>query len=212
MPNYQYLSCLFQTAQGENLTQIAYGDVYSNILNEQSSGSNRPSSLVAFATITVDTPTGKVVPSASINASTDLFTLTNHGLYTGLVGQWTTSSALPGGLSLSTDYFIIRVDANTFRVATTLANALANTYVNLTNAGSGNQTFTATAIDHASVFLQGSFDETNWVSVPYCFQDVTESVTVLWEIDYTRYASYRFGASIQAGMMNVSPMQIGYRN
>lgn len=92
------------------------------------------------------TDVAKVFASTAIDTSTDLVTLTAHGLVTGEVGQLTTSGALPTGLSLLTNYYIIRASANTFGFATSYANAIAGTLINLTAQGSGNDTFTPTAL------------------------------------------------------------------
>lgn len=110
------------------------------------------------ATLAVSTPSAVVVPSSDISVANDTFTKTAHGLLTGLKGQFTTSSALPTGISAATDYFIIVVDDNTFKVATTYNNAVAGTAVNITGAGTGNQTFTPTALAGGEFCYQISND------------------------------------------------------
>lgn len=54
--------------------------------------------------------------------------------------QFTTTTTLPTGLSLATDYWTVRVSATTCRVATSLANAKAGTVVAYTDAGTGTHT------------------------------------------------------------------------
>lgn len=79
------------------------------------------------------------------NAS-ELFTAVAHGLQTGDGPiQLTTTTTLPAGLSLATDYYVIRVDADTFRLATSFANALAGSYVSITTDGTGTHTLSDTA-------------------------------------------------------------------
>jgi hypothetical protein len=56
--------------------------------------------------------------------------------------QFTTTGTLPTGLSLATDYWLVRVSATTARVATSFANAIAGTVVAFTDAGSGTHTLT----------------------------------------------------------------------
>lgn len=63
-------------------------------------------------------------------ASPWVATLSSHWLQTWDSIYFTTTWALPTWLSANTRYWAIRVDANTFRVATTLANALAWTAIN----------------------------------------------------------------------------------
>ena len=89
--------------------------------------------------------TARVFASSAVDTTNDLVTLVAHGLITGTVGQLTTTGALPTGLSLATNYFIIRLSADTFAFATSLANAIAGTKIDLTAQGSGNDTFTPSA-------------------------------------------------------------------
>lgn len=66
-----------------------------------------------------------------------------HTLQTGQLVRTTTTTTLPAGLSLSTNYYVYRVDGNTFGLATSYANAVAGTLIDLTDAGTGTQTVTA---------------------------------------------------------------------
>ena len=93
-----------------------------------------------------------------------IFTKTAHGLLTGTVGQMTTSSALPTGLSAVTNYWIINLSANTFALASSLANALVGTKILFTSKGTGNQTFTATA-GSSTVALYESSNGTNFLAI-----------------------------------------------
>jgi hypothetical protein len=83
-----------------------------------------------------------VTQSSGINTTTDVLTSTAHGFYTGLKVQVASSSSLPGGLAATTDYWVIRVDADTFKLAANLPDALADTAVDITSTGSGNLTVT----------------------------------------------------------------------
>lgn len=67
-------------------------------------------------------------------------TLIGHGLATGDAIQVTTTGALPTGLSPTTQLFAIYVDANTFRFATSYANAIAGTAIATTGTQSGTHT------------------------------------------------------------------------
>jgi hypothetical protein len=61
-----------------------------------------------------------------------------HGLYTGdLVILSNSGGSVPGGLTNGNTYFVIKVDADNFRLATTLLNCQLGSYVTLTNAGTG---------------------------------------------------------------------------
>jgi uncharacterized membrane protein YiaA len=69
-------------------------------------------------------------------------TWTAHGLVSGQRIQFTTTGALPTGLSTATTYWITVIDANTFNVSTSLANAQAATFVATSGSQSGTQTAT----------------------------------------------------------------------
>lgn len=112
-------------------------------------------------------------------ATTDICTFTAHGYVTGLKVQVSTTTTLPTGLSASTDYFVIKLTANTFSLASSLVLAQAGTAIDITGAGSGTHTITPTAIAGASVKLQGSMDNTTFVDVPIkATGDATKSCAI----------------------------------
>lgn len=61
--------------------------------------------------------------------------------------RFTTTTTLPAGLALATDYFVVKVDADNFKVSSTLANAINTTpvVVNITDTGTGTHTATIQA-------------------------------------------------------------------
>lgn len=92
----------------------------------------------------------KVAQSSTVTitiATPGVVSYTAHGLYTGQKIQITTTGALPTGLTASTTYYVIEVDENTFRLATSLANAVAGTAINTTGSQSGVHTLTALTIN-----------------------------------------------------------------
>lgn len=96
----------------------------------------------------VETDVGSALAFASatdINLNTGVITETAHGYLTGDVGQLSTSSALPAGFALSTDYHVIKIDANSYALASSQANAVAGIRIYPTTTGTGNQTFTPNA-------------------------------------------------------------------
>jgi len=77
------------------------------------------------------------------DASTDICTLSSFAAnITGTAVVLTTTDTLPAGLSTGTVYFMIRVTANTFKLATTIANANAGTAIDITDTGTGTHTVT----------------------------------------------------------------------
>lgn len=92
----------------------------------------------------------KVAQSSTVTitiASPGVVTYASHGLYTGQKIQITTTGALPTGLTASTTYYVIEVDANSFQLATSLANAAAGTAINTSGTQSGVHTLTALTIN-----------------------------------------------------------------
>jgi len=94
--------------------------------------------------------------STDVNTGTDVITVpSNTALQTGVKLQLTTSGTLPTGLSLATDYFVIRVSATTIKLASSLTNALKGTAIDITGAGSGTNTITVTLTNHTLAEKQG---------------------------------------------------------
>lgn len=74
----------------------------------------------------------------TVDAATDVLTFTvANKLVTGSRIRITATVTIPGGILSSTDYFAIKITTTTFKLATTLANAIAGTPCNITDAGSG---------------------------------------------------------------------------
>lgn len=101
-------------------------------------------------------------------ATTDICTDVAHTLLTGDGPfQLTSSGTLPAGLALATDYWIIRLDADTFKFAASLALALAGTPVDITGTGSGTHTIsdTASTVRPADPFLVNGNAAGNWFAL-----------------------------------------------
>lgn len=141
--------------------------------------------------------------NTEVDTATDSVTIPTHGLTTGLKGQLTTTGTLPAGLSLATDYFIIAVDANTVQFASSLANALAETEIDITDTGADNSvnTFTATSIAGANVKLQKSNDNSNWSDEGSATNITADGLIYLEKIDPTaKYMRTQF--TLTAGSMS----------
>jgi hypothetical protein len=85
---------------------------------------------------------GEAAAQTFTAATSDICTATAHGLRTGDKVRLTTSNTLPAGLSLATTYFVIRLSADTFSLASTDALAVAGTAVDITGTGTGTHTVT----------------------------------------------------------------------
>lgn len=84
--------------------------------------------------------------AAAVTVATDLITVQSNvdRWITGMKVSVSTTGTLPAGLVSLTDYYVIRASATTIKLATTLANAVAGTAIDLTAQGSGTHTLTHT--------------------------------------------------------------------
>jgi hypothetical protein len=82
----------------------------------------------------------------TVDAGTDVVTLSTSDPATGSGPfQLTTTTTLPAPLTTATDYWWIRTGANTGKLATSLAAALAGSEVDITDTGTGTHTISDTA-------------------------------------------------------------------
>lgn len=87
--------------------------------------------------------TGAYTTTFTADAGTDVLTVAaNNSLYTGEPVTVSTTGGLPGGLAAVTTYYVIRTASTTLRLATSLANAHAGTYIDITSTGTGVHTMT----------------------------------------------------------------------
>jgi len=105
--------------------------------------------VTAVTTTTAQSTTNTLGQSDTFtaDASTDVCTFTStasspSNLLTGTRVRLTTTTTLPGGLATATDYYVIRVSDATIKLATSYANAIAGTAINITDAGTGTHTCT----------------------------------------------------------------------
>lgn len=85
------------------------------------------------------------VDNFTADAGTDVCTWTTRvnnpgNILTGTKVRLTTTTTLPAGLALATDYYVIKLSDTTFSLATSYANAVAGTAINITDAGTGTHT------------------------------------------------------------------------
>ncbi len=82
------------------------------------------------------------IATSAVDTSTEVITLSSHGFSTGdLVIYEDGGGTALAGLTDGTIYYVIKVDANTFKVASSLANANAGTAIDLTGTGNNDQFF-----------------------------------------------------------------------
>lgn len=88
----------------------------------------------------------------------DRVSIPGHGFNQGDVVQLTSTGTLPGGLSLLTNYYIIRFDANSIQFAASYYDLIVGVPVDLTSTGAGTQTITP-----VTFFLENGLA----LSIPY---------------------------------------------
>ena len=105
--------------------------------------------LTSVTTTTAQATTNTLSQSDTFtaDASTDVCTWTStanipSNILVGTRVRLTTTTTLPAGLATATDYYVIRVSDTTFKLATSYANAVAGTAINITDAGTGTHTVT----------------------------------------------------------------------
>lgn len=108
---------------------------------------------------TVTIPAAKNFTSANVNTGTEQINIAAHGFTTGQRCAFTSTGTIPGGIGSSNRYIIV-VDANNIKVATSQANAWAGTAINITSTGSGTITCTPNATPYITATAHGFFDNT----------------------------------------------------
>lgn len=150
---------------------------------------------------------------SKVNVTTDTITVASHGLTTGLKGQLTSTATLPAGLSASTDYFVVVVNSSSFKLATSLANALAGTVVNITNQGTAaaTHTFTATSIAGGVLKVQVSEDDSTFIDTDRQYS-ITDDGSVVFEYPRSVYNYIRLQGYLTAGRFQISSTVKTFKN
>lgn len=158
----------------------------------------------------VVSPSAAVIAVANITISSDpthpsQFMKTNHGLVTGLKVQATTADTLAVPLVVATDYYVIRIDANYFALATSQANAIAGTKIAITNVGVTSTTLTPVALAGASVTFRKSNNGTDWVDVQTATA-ITVDGSVMIEQANVSYRYFKAVKALTAGQVDLKAL------
>lgn len=106
------------------------------------------------------------------NAAPGVFTVTGHGFLTGDPAYVT---ATQNGFTLNTRYYVSKVDANTFKLSTTLANAVAGT--GITSSGTTAGTINSGGLNFISTGIPGVIDGSS-ATAGYVGQVITSTFDV----------------------------------
>lgn len=154
-------------------------------------------------------PSAAVIAVANITLSSDPthpseFMKVAHGFVTGMKVQATTAGTLAVPLVVATDYFIIRVSADYFALATTYALAIAGTRLAITNVGVTSTTLTAVALS-ASVTFQKSNDGTNWIDLQTATA-ITVDGSVIVEVANVSYRYFKAVKALAGGNVDLKAL------
>ena len=124
------------------------------------------------------------VPTSSVSTSTNAVTMTAHGYVTGDVVTYRANGGTAvAGLADATAYHVIRIDANTFKLATSASNATAGTNVSFTGTGNNDQYFTGRGLTFADRSVSASdasltVDGISLTRSSNSFSDVVTGMTI----------------------------------
>jgi hypothetical protein len=144
--------------------------------------------------------------ATEVDPTANTVTIPSHGFTTGAkLTELTAVGTLPAGLSTGTVYYVIVVDANTIKFATTQANALAGTAVDIT--GYGATTTVSTLVVATSLVgtikLQKNSEPDNldpiWVDIGSSSQNITATATFTWGLSDIGYCGIRAVAAMTSG-------------
>ena len=92
-------------------------------------------------TVTIAAPATHTIATSAVTIASETITITSHNMQTGTQLKYQDGSGTAlAGLTDNTAYFVIKVDDNTIKLATSLANAHVPTVINLTGTGNNAQT------------------------------------------------------------------------
>lgn len=136
--------------------QLTIGD---NMLGQVNRMRVRTSTAMTLGDYQLADPSQNFV-DANVNTGTERITLTAHPFQTGDLIQLSTTGVLPVPFASDTNYWVIRIDANTIQLSATLAGSFAGTAINITSAAGGGTHTVHTAVRSApytELFEPGSF-------------------------------------------------------
>lgn len=133
----------------------------------------------------------------------DFINLASHGYVTGLLGTLTSTGGLPSDFPTANTYYIIALSANTIQLATSLANAIAGTPVDITvKDGTGNHSFKPTALAGLGVHLEASIDGALWF--PMASTTLTSAGQTLMSYTGVSYNYLRVNSTLASGQIKAT--------
>lgn len=146
-----------------------------------------------------------------VTVGTDTITSVAHGLQQGTLVTLTSTGTLPAGLALATNYYVIYVDADNFKLAADLADAAAGTAVDITAAaGGGTHTVVITAALDVTITAQATAKDdpqvdADWIDLasPAPVNPTDTTPAAIFTTNYAWYRHLRFKMETVSGIPNV---------
>ncbi len=144
---------------------------------------------------------------SEVDVDEDTVSIPSHGYVTGFAVQLTTTGTLPDGLSTGTDYYVIKVDANTIQFAASEQDAEDGVAIDLIDEGSNGavNTVTGDALSNASVTFQKSNDGVNWINIQSA-TSITVDGSVLLEQPNVSYRYFQVVKDLDAGVFDLKAL------
>lgn len=166
---------------------LSWGSALTTVLNQYNVNVGDSSNLAAAVNTNLLGHARVSYQSSTVTitiAAPGVVSYTSHGLSTGDKVYITTTGALPTGLTASTSYYVVSVDANSFSLATSEANAIAGTKITTTGSQSGTHTLFAGGIvnQQASSTQSGNLNITTQTIVgakSFLTSDGTDFITTI---------------------------------
>lgn len=143
-----------------------------------------------------------VAADVTINPANTI-TILAHGFFTGLKVALTGTN-LPAGLA-ATDYWVIVVDEDTIKLASSLANAVSGTPVIITTQGTtADALLTPAALGGVVVKLQASNDGEHFTDIPGDTVTIGTDGSILWDLGVITYRVLRVSEAASTGAINLT--------
>jgi hypothetical protein len=159
LDTYQAGSVAYESYEGLTLTYNATDYPIVNVVTTAN-----PNTITVTGTL--PTLTTRIFAPGDITTGTDTINYVAHGFENGAAVRWDSTTGTPPAASSALHFqglYIIRVDADNVKVATTLANALANSPIDITSQGTGSHQLTPQAVTKFSnnIYRENKFDTVN---------------------------------------------------
>jgi hypothetical protein len=179
------------------------------------------STLSVQSVIDVNTPSAETFAQDNVNVTDNTFPTLLTVFPSGLKVRATSTGTLPAGITTGVDYFVIPVTANTIKLATSLANALAGTAIDITDTGTAAATGTLTPTSIAGATI--SYQKTNvtdsntgtatttaarWTDIDTATA-VTVDATNWYDVIGPDWHWFRVKATLTAGSMTIINYIVG---